>query len=1116
MYDPLDYFSQLTRNPLAGIVPAPKREPMFQPLEPAEEASFLGKISDKFLGGVSLVGQWLDKLTGGRAARGLLSGNPREGLSILPGSDWAGLTEEADVVSGKQLLEKAGWLDQDSEGFWPTVAGIGADIALSPATYFSGPARALTETGKQLQKLQGLAKTTRGRMQGYQTAAEIPEAAREAGKVAGVFPTVQTLHTLHTDFSSVLNKPQGGWLEFQVPFMPSTRHVFGAGPSGEKFLDALNTTGRGLQQAAHYGGWLNPLGYAAWPVELAYKGYQAAKPYVTPLFNPAYMNVFGDEAAQAFAAKAYDARKALEVKANRDIADLFYDLRRSHLMSDSPQPVTWTAGRRTYTATLPPMKENAATELIADVLEHPDLYRTLVSPLEQAAQHYGGRIVALTDPFRQRAIQQGFDAPPLRELNWATGDPIGYLMRHSREVPPRTMLEAWQDLGSGSGPVHQLHPSVLSGREKWTRGLDRQMYNELIQHPQLASPLQQPLTSAPGVSPALNKAERLNILRDKLPYASDKDLAEVMEALATKDPSRPAFFDRFIVDDLRDTLLGFIRRDTGAEAVHGILGKGLKELGHVGTERYLPLSQDLFKDAGFSADNWANAADRVFQKAGVTAPPSLADYARYGVDPGDLANATRVLRGFAAPSVLRPILGVADWLTNLTKSALTNPWSGFHVRNLGGGQLADAQAGMASARGLAGAKALMAGQASDDILQHPWLAGQNLTPEQAVEELQKLVYAHGVRHHGVQDAVAALDPGGEFSKRFIGAEPFAGFLPEGGRQITGLWRDPGGWNPTNVRGVLGNEASAFAPIKHGENIGQGVEDLNRVAPFLEAGWQGYSPGAAAQLVGNLQGDLSRLSDFERHVMRRLVPFYSWPRLVGTDVVRTMLHQPGGLYGQTAMAANEVRQNQKQFIPEYLGGGLAIPVGEEQEGTQRFLTKLDINPAEGVFDVVRPTVRGTGLSLLGQLNPLLKVPLELFTGTQFHSGRNLEELRGLTGNVVADQLIGGGPLSKLASIYTTLTDPRKYERPLALPVNLLTGVRLSDVDMEKQREYAARDWITEQLRGQPGVRVMQRPFVPRADLDKLSPQDVLLMRLNANLEKRAAERRKQEAAGQAPR
>lgn len=100
------------------------------------------------------IGSTFDKP--GRAARAglsFLTGGDRpasELLAALPFSDTMGLTDPANAVYGRDLLEQWGALAPNQEGFdMGDVAGFGADIALDPLNWFGGAiVRSLHKAGK--------------------------------------------------------------------------------------------------------------------------------------------------------------------------------------------------------------------------------------------------------------------------------------------------------------------------------------------------------------------------------------------------------------------------------------------------------------------------------------------------------------------------------------------------------------------------------------------------------------------------------------------------------------------------------------------------------------------------------------------------------------------------------------------------------------------------------------------------------------------------------------------------------------------------------------------------------------------------------------------------------
>lgn len=86
------------------------------------------------LDSLGYLGETLDKP--GAAVRGLLAGRPDQLLNLVPFSDTMGLTDPSQRTYGRDLLEKAGVLDANQEGFdWGDVAGFGVDLATDPLNW---------------------------------------------------------------------------------------------------------------------------------------------------------------------------------------------------------------------------------------------------------------------------------------------------------------------------------------------------------------------------------------------------------------------------------------------------------------------------------------------------------------------------------------------------------------------------------------------------------------------------------------------------------------------------------------------------------------------------------------------------------------------------------------------------------------------------------------------------------------------------------------------------------------------------------------------------------------------------------------------------------------------
>jgi len=130
--------------------------------------------------------------------------------------------------------------------------------------------------------------------------------------------------------------------------------------------------------------------------------------------------------------------------------------------------------------------------------------------------------------------------------------------------------------------------------------------------------------------------------------------------------------------------------------------------------------------------------------------------------------------------------------------------------------------------------------------------------------------------------------------------------------------------------------------------------------------------------------------------------------------------------------------------------------------------------------------------------------------QFFTGRDIGDLYSMTGSSTIDQVLANSPFSRIATTARTLADERKWQDPLsalAIPLNLGTGVRVTDVDLEKQRTIAAREYVQEALRGLPEIGKMDTLYLKPGMEGTLTPEELALLRLQKTLQKKAEEEAK---------
>lgn len=313
--------------------------------------------------------------------------------------------------------------------------------------------------------------------------------------------------------------------------------------------------------------------------------------------------------------------------------------------------------------------------------------------------------------------------------------------------------------------------------------------------------------------------------------------------------------------------------------------------------------------------------------------------------------------------------------------------------------------------------------------------------------------------------------------------------------------------------------TAFGPFKFGQDLNLKVENANRGGSFYGYLRQGFSPDVAAQKVAESHVDYSRLTDFEKTYLRRAFPFYTFTRGMLPFVFKNITQNPGGTLAQYTKAAGRLRDQDynNELLPTHLGGSMVYDVSnfplisnpDRSPSIRTFFTGLEL-PVDVVANYISNPFGDSPFrgfeSLLGQLNPYIKMPLELATNRQFFGHRSLDDLYSPSGSRFVDQVIGNSPLSRVVSMGRTLFDDRKTI-PTRLS-NLLLGGRFTDVDMDKWESVRARELVKDALAGSPGISQFEKVYVQPGQEQNLTPKQVELLRLQRTLEDEARKAKKE--------
>lgn len=197
----------------------------------------------------------------------------------------------------------------------------------------------------------------------------------------------------------------------------------------------------------------------------------------------------------------------------------------------------------------------------------------------------------------------------------------------------------------------------------------------------------------------------------------------------------------------------------------------------------------------------------------------------------------------------------------------------------------------------------------------------------------------------------------------------------------------GGQTASDVFAKKGIATAADKPFRAGQNVGTFIENDARMSLFLNNIKRGLPPDQAAERVKEFLFDYGDLTQFEKNVLKRIFPFYTWNRKNIELHFKTLARDPGKIMAEVKLArqfqpTDEKDKLRQQYLPEYLRKGVYIP-GKEKGG------KLDV--IAGFSSPLEAFTTGlTVKNYTDMLAPILKYPIERASGINLYSGKKKGE------------------------------------------------------------------------------------------------------------------------------
>lgn len=317
------------------------------------------------------------------------------------------------------------------------------------------------------------------------------------------------------------------------------------------------------------------------------------------------------------------------------------------------------------------------------------------------------------------------------------------------------------------------------------------------------------------------------------------------------------------------------------------------------------------------------------------------------------------------------------------------------------------------------------------------------------------------------------------------------------------------------------KAAVTYPFRKGQDVvGKTVEEQGRMINFIANLRKTGDVTMAARRTKQFLFDYGNLTGFEKSVMKRLVPFYTFTRKNIELQARTLMTAPGRIsaeahaistLGETISGGQQLSDEEKAALPDWIKSGIGILT--KKNGDQINLIANFGTPLEAPFQALQGNV------LLGSVSPLLRLPIEQMSGYSFFQGKPLSEVTNASAFQRAPQvlkdLIGFTELKGTKSDGTPYTwyvalHPEMMNLVLNLPpttrvftalkqmdavdissqaktLQQITGLRPYSFDLQRERDKREKEMMgqLEDVLTKAGVTAQfKRTFIPKAKKKEL--------------------------------
>lgn len=201
-----------------------------------------------------------------------------------------------------------------------------------------------------------------------------------------------------------------------------------------------------------------------------------------------------------------------------------------------------------------------------------------------------------------------------------------------------------------------------------------------------------------------------------------------------------------------------------------------------------------------------------------------------------------------------------------------------------------------------------------------------------------------------------------------------------------------GWFDSDVEKTLRGLERKFV-FDIGGKAGSFLEDWAKLTLFIDRRTKGFPIEKAAKDVKKYLFDYSDLTDMERNVFKRIMPFYTWTRK-NLPLQAAMLIQSPTKASSIDKVRKAIEQQMsgekvdRELLPEWLKDGYPVFLGEDADGVQNFFNLSGFLPTVDLGQIANP--QDTALS---NISPLIKTPIEMLTNYDWYFQNQIRRYEG---------------------------------------------------------------------------------------------------------------------------